>query len=203
MPNERGPFVNRLVVPLAEITRSGGKSIDVTASESELRPEGATGSTLESAHVRGTLTAVDTEVLFRGSLESVYARACDRCLESATETVEQDLVWYFEPGEEPDPLEHLKGAAEDGGFEDDVAGERVRFYKGDWIDLAPHVWEEAMLAAPTKMYCRDDCKGLCPRCGKNLNEGACDCPVEEETSHTGLAALKEMYPDLPPQTPED
>jgi uncharacterized protein len=43
------------------------------------------------------------------------------------------------------------------------------------IDLDPDIREELLLDYPMKPLCRPDCKGLCPKCGKNLNEGGCSC----------------------------
>jgi uncharacterized protein len=43
------------------------------------------------------------------------------------------------------------------------------------IDLGPDIREEIILDYPVKPLCKPDCKGLCPTCGKNLNEGQCNC----------------------------
>jgi uncharacterized protein len=43
------------------------------------------------------------------------------------------------------------------------------------IDLADDVRQTVLLSFPLKNVCREDCRGLCSRCGKNLNEGPCDC----------------------------
>ena len=43
------------------------------------------------------------------------------------------------------------------------------------IDLGQDVREEIILSYPLKPLCKPDCKGLCPKCGKNLNEGRCSC----------------------------
>lgn len=43
------------------------------------------------------------------------------------------------------------------------------------IDLDPDIRDEIMLEYPLKPLCKPDCKGLCPKCGKNLNEGGCSC----------------------------
>jgi uncharacterized protein len=43
------------------------------------------------------------------------------------------------------------------------------------IDLDNIVYSDVILNIPTKVLCKDDCKGLCPKCGKNLNEGQCEC----------------------------
>lgn len=45
----------------------------------------------------------------------------------------------------------------------------------DAIDLDPDIREEIILNYPIQPLCREDCKGLCPKCGKNLNEGGCSC----------------------------
>ena len=47
--------------------------------------------------------------------------------------------------------------------------------KGDIIDLTESIREDIIIALPIKPLCAEDCKGLCPRCGKNLNEGTCGC----------------------------
>jgi len=43
------------------------------------------------------------------------------------------------------------------------------------IDLDPEIREEIIVGYPLKPLCREDCQGLCPKCGKNLNEGGCSC----------------------------
>jgi len=48
----------------------------------------------------------------------------------------------------------------------------------DKIDLDKDIREFAILAVPMKQLCSEDCKGLCPKCGKNLNEGTCNCTEE-------------------------
>lgn len=47
-----------------------------------------------------------------------------------------------------------------------------------YIDLAEDVRQYILLAIPIKLLCKEDCKGLCPICGKNLNEGRCDCIID-------------------------
>ena len=56
-------------------------------------------------------------------------------------------------------------------------------------DLDPLVREDILLSMPYKFLCVEDCKGLCPRCGKNLNEGPCSCKPETDPS---LEALKQL-----------
>jgi len=55
------------------------------------------------------------------------------------------------------------------------------------------VWEDIVLSLPPKLLCRPGCKGLCPRCGKNLNEGPCPCQPEADPR---LAALQNLLSDI-------
>ncbi|MCX5757894.1 MAG: DUF177 domain-containing protein [Candidatus Hydrogenedentes bacterium] len=84
-------------------------------------------------------------------------------------------------------------------FAADADGDDViRAFTGDEIDLAPAVWEEVVLAAPTKFLCRPDCAGLCPHCGANWNRGTCNCHETEELDRKGLAGLADLLPKLKP-----
>lgn len=195
--------MKKLVFSLSQAKQAGGYTVERELSETDLRPVGVQESALSSVKVSGKLTAMENEVLFRGTMVGTYEQPCDRCLDPASRTVEQSVVWYFEPGVEPNPLVELRADEIESGYEEDIEGERVRFYEGEEINLGPHVWEEMLLAAPTKYYCRDNCKGLCPGCGSNLNEGACSCAPETETGNSGLAGLKDMFPNLPSQETEE
>ena len=72
-------------------------------------------------------------------------------------------------------------------FEKDIASDgEVSSENDDYIiiedkklDLLAPVEEEIMLEMPSRTLCKEDCLGLCPKCGKNLNEGDCDCEKKE------------------------
>ena len=55
----------------------------------------------------------------------------------------------------------------------------VSVYEDEKIDLEELAREQILLNLPTQALCREDCKGLCPKCGANLNETNCDCADEE------------------------
>lgn len=106
---------------------------------------------------------------------------CDRCLTPFVSRIDEefeDLVSLIESG---------SGGAkdlasdQDQGQESDEAAIVIR--DGQRFDLAPLMAEFFWLAFPYKALCRDDCAGLCPRCGANLNEGPCYCPTEQPTKH--------------------
>ena len=64
------------------------------------------------------------------------------------------------------------------------------FMEDKKLDLISPVEEEIMLEMPSRTLCREDCKGLCHKCGKNLNEGDCDCEKHEVDPR--LAILKTL-----------
>lgn len=61
---------------------------------------------------------------------------------------------------------------------------------GDLLDLDELLYTDVLLAAPQKVLCREDCKGLCLKCGRNLNDGPCGCGEGEIDPR--LAALREL-----------
>jgi uncharacterized protein len=61
-------------------------------------------------------------------------------------------------------------------------GDDRYFYQGDHVELGPMLREHIILAAPMQPLCREDCAGLCTRCGKDLNEGPCQCPAEPQST---------------------
>ncbi len=56
--------------------------------------------------------------------------------------------------------------------------EYMKFHDGRQLDLADEARETLLLELPMVPRCREDCKGLCPRCGADLNAGPCGCPPE-------------------------
>jgi uncharacterized protein len=65
----------------------------------------------------------------------------------------------------------------------------------DKIDLKPDVVDYAVLAVPMKKLCQEECKGLCSRCGTNLNRETCKCTVEEKANPIWSALLKKVQND--------
>lgn len=63
--------------------------------------------------------------------------------------------------------------------------------ENDRIDLDETILHEVQLGVPMKVLCKEDCKGLCPVCGQDLNEGSCDC--EEDNSDPRWEALKGLF----------
>lgn len=119
------------------------------------------------------------ELVVRGKVSGTLGRECRRCLEPVDAPFEEEVDILFVPEGE---LE--EGMEEDEGFHGyDLASGK--------LDLGPAVREETLLAAPLYVECGPDCRGLCPQCGTNLNEGECDCdPMEQDPRWDALRELK-------------
>lgn len=123
----------------------------------------------EPAEVRVQLRAADGGVVARVRVEATGRATCDRCLGPVAFPVRLD---YEERFVTPAQAALPPAAGED----EDV---RRVVYEGDAIELDEGLRQNLLLALPLKFLCREDCRGLCPRCGRNLNEGDCGCRVEE------------------------
>ena len=134
-----------------------------------------------NAHV--TLEKSNRQILLRARVASSGLFHCDRCLDEFNKKISPTLqivyVW--------DVQDHSAELDED-----------VRTLTSDTniIDISDAVRDSVLLAVPLKLLCREDCAGLCARCGKNLNytaDGSCDCaPGETDMRWNKLAGLVEV-----------
>lgn len=113
-----------------------------------------------TASIEGEVSLLRTDrgILVRGRLNTTATAVCSRCLES----FEQPLSLNIE--------EEYLTTREGGSFTIDENRE---------IDLSEAVRQYLLLTQPMKPLCSEDCAGLCPRCGKNLNLGPCGCAQGE------------------------
>lgn len=119
----------------------------------------------QSPVINGKIRNLDGTMLeFKGSAELVMMMSCSRCMED----VEVPLLLEFSQRFQP---------AETMGEKQDEDAEVFADYR---LDLLEFVINEIRLGVPMKVVCREDCKGLCPKCGRNLNEGPCNCDLHEE-----------------------
>ena len=119
-----------------------------------------------------------------GRAQTVLELPCSRCLEAFSWPVDAafDLVYH--------PQSTNVG---EGELEVETEDLSTAFYENHQIDLGQLMREQFYLAIPMKPLCREDCAGLCPMCGTNLNRETCDCRPEWEDPR--LAALKALKSD--------
>jgi uncharacterized protein len=121
------------------------------------------------------------DIRLRGRLATKLELQCARCLEPVRQDVKRNFELLYRPlGTDAgrDELSVTDAEAE------------IGYYQGEGLELADVLREQVLLALPLKITCRADCKGLCPQCGKNLNQEQCSCTTDVEDPR--WAALKQV-----------
>jgi uncharacterized protein len=121
------------------------------------------------------------DIRLKGRLSTGIELQCARCLEPVRQEVKRDFELLYRPlGADAgrDELSITDAEAE------------IGYYKGNGVLLEDVLREQVLLALPLKITCRPDCRGLCPQCGKNLNQEQCSCSTEVEDPR--WAALKDV-----------
>ncbi len=114
--------------------------------------------------VRGRLQATaEGEYYWQGHIAGRVRSTCRRCLAEGDKPVEAALNLMFSAN--PDTA-------------DDPSVYQLEEHSRQ-VDLRPAIREELALAAPAFPLCRDDCAGLCPTCGADLNAGPCGCGSDQ------------------------
>ena len=124
----------------------------------------------EAASVKGNVRRAGNEVFVNGHLEVRAQVECDRCLKPVELPVSADFA-----------LEYIPGADYESSSAAALSEEQmsVAVFDGEAIDVDEIVKEQILLAVPARTLCREDCKGICPECGIDLNTGQCNCSAEE------------------------
>jgi uncharacterized protein len=121
------------------------------------------GFTLDGpAHLELEARSVGEGVLVRGRIEMQVELECRRCLVRVPHRIDEAVDMLYEPLE-----------AEE---EEELGGEVYPLpRRGDDLDLRPALREQIMLRVPEFVLCTDACRGLCPQCGADRNQSACEC----------------------------
>jgi uncharacterized protein len=117
-----------------------------------------------------------------GDVRTTLELVCSRCIEPFRLPVASHFDLRYWPAKEAERDSETEIA------QDDL---ETSYYTDDQIDLNELLREQFYLALPMKPLCREDCRGLCPQCGTNLNAGGCSCtPVWEDPRLSALKALR-------------
>jgi uncharacterized protein len=133
--------------------------------------------------VHAALTGKTVQI--NGIVECGVSLPCSRCLEPFDLKIASDFsataVPEIQTMIETAKAEEIELAADD---------MEVIVYLGDAIDLQDEIAQQVIMALPFKPLCREACKGLCSRCGADLNQAPCQCSSQDETNP--FAALKTL-----------
>jgi uncharacterized protein len=146
-------------------------------------PEVYVAADLSVSQLHGAITFSRTPqgLYAQGRLQAITHEQCVRCLVDVDQILTCKIgdLFFYPPEDAPDDAL--------------TVGEDIH------IDLAPLVRENMLLSMPIRIVCRPDCKGLCPNCGQNWNEGPCTC--QQETADNRWAALEDLKKKgSPPKT---
>lgn len=116
------------------------------------------------------VTFVKPDVNVVGDIVCRIQGFCDRCLASVSREITLPFDQTF--------------------YKDEASDEDSYVYYGSKLDVTKAVCDEIILSLPTGLLCKEDCKGLCPKCGADLNKQQCGCDASRENAFSALKDLK-------------
>jgi uncharacterized protein len=153
--------VVRVLLEVGDLRRQKGNEKEFTGRDSRLEIE-LRGDlfVFTEVLVTGLAANVGGKIYVKGSIEAKATLVCSRCLVSFT----------IPAGASFEEIYYAEGSVPEGDL-----GDTGRIYGGEQIDLRDVIIESLVLALPMKAVCQQDCQGLCPSCGCNLNQDHCGC----------------------------
>lgn len=159
---------------VAEIKRRlvGKKTFAYDLAPDELEITSGDMDVIGTVRAKGCISNAGDVLLLEAELSAQVRRTCGRCLREFTAVTKADVLEKFYPA-----------SAEN--IEKDAF-----VYDSDIVDITEPLRESLLLAEPIQALCKEDCKGLCPVCGADLNSGDCGC--DRFSVDPRLAALKQF-----------
>lgn len=124
-----------------------------------------------------------------GHLQGCVSLACGRCLQAFDYPLDADFALTFSP--QPTAIDEEEVEAE---VELDADELGLIYYRDEALELLQPLEEQVIMALPISPICRQECRGLCPECGCNLNEQTCTC--EKKLFNSKFSALAKLKLDL-------
>lgn len=148
---------------------------DLVDAWGEDRWNGDTIAYVRPVSFSGTYMLADETVIVRGTARAEIQSPCARCLTPTVTQVTAELEEAFVRQEE--------GAQ--------APQEDQYTYSGHVLELDEAVRTALLLEMPTRVFCKEDCRGLCPQCGQNLNINECSCQ-KDLTRRNPFSALASL-----------
>ncbi|MHB1022558.1 MAG: YceD family protein [Acidobacteriaceae bacterium] len=142
-----------------------GDTMDYGPGIRQLEPLQVTGRADLIAEHRGPRDIVN-DIRLRASYSARFEVPCARCVEPVEHSLSGEFDLIFRPvGVDGDASERAISPAET----------EIGYYQESGLLLEDVLREQVLLSLPARTLCKPDCKGLCPRCGQNLNQETCNC----------------------------
>jgi uncharacterized protein len=153
-------------IEVENLTREG-KPFSQKYAPGEIDLEEEDARLVSEASVEGSARLKGDEVSVRGEISAEVEVNCDRCLAAVRVPLEVKFDTAFIPKEKAAvKTENVELLAEDMA---------LAAFEGDELDVDELVREQILLALPLRRLCREECRGLCPECGADLNSTRCSC----------------------------
>jgi len=161
-------------IDVSDILKDNGASMDLETEEIlDVSGLEDTGIELDSPiSFKGRVVNINGILELTGRLKTRYGAQCYRCLKDMELGMDVKIEECF--------------VKEQSGRDNDSY-----LYEGNYIDLDKPLKDNILLNLPMKHVCEENCKGICPICGCDLNTGQCDC--REDTTDLRLEALKDFF----------
>jgi uncharacterized protein len=140
-------------------------------------------SPLQAAGVAELVERAGGEVRIQGRYSVELGAQCDRCLGRARFPLDAGFDLFYRPA---------SNIAREEEVEIDEGEAEIGFYEDGGLELEDILREQVVLALPMQRVCSEDCKGICPVCGRNRNETACDCKIESTNDRWGALRNLEL-----------
>lgn len=165
-----------------EKVEAAGTSFVDSYAPNELVLDDQTGHLRTAAEVSGRVSRKGKQIRLQGSIKTNVEVRCDRCLNPVAVPIDTDFNATYVPvaDEVVDDNRELQ--------EEDLT---VSVFDDSTIDVDELVREQVLLALPTRLLCHEECRGLCPSCGADLNVETCSCGQREIDPR--WAALKDLH----------
>ena len=155
--------------------------IDLGADVRQIAPLKTSGRA-EVLHEHHGGKEMISDIRLVGEFSTRLELNCARCLDPVTHEVAAQFDLLYRP------LGSDRRADEVSITESET---EIGYFEGDGMMLEDVLREQVLLAMPLKSVCSESCKGMCPHCGRNLNQGECDCePVLKDPRWDALNEIK-------------
>jgi len=159
--------IGELRIPIIEI-RQGVQDFEFTTDLPDLQV-GMAGAEPHKADVRAHVTVLDDNFLVELEVKNEGDFVCDRCGEPHRKSIQGQVTTLF--------VSAANAESQEGNEEARILPSEARAF-----DILQDAVDALLLAVPVKILCKESCMGLCPSCGKNLNDGHCSCAPESGDS---------------------
>lgn len=164
---------------MLDTINEGANSLDLECSPEKLGLEFEGACFTSNVFINLKLYRQNSKIHVKASMSVDVKIECSRCLAPVSMKIEaiSEIQYSPLPKFERDQIEAIG----------------IGYYSEEYIDLSDELRESILLELPMTVLCSEDCRGFCPKCGKNLNLEECDCSVTEELSDSKLAVLAKLH----------